>query len=182
MSGRAVWLAAFFVTLAGCERAVHQMYDQPKYGPLSPSQLFADGNSARPQVAGTVAREPRAWAAAASAPAPITLPLLARGRERFEIFCAPCHGAAGFGDGMVARRGFPAPPSYHLARLRNAPDAHFFQVISEGYGVMYPYADRISPQDRWAIIAYIRALQLSQNLPAASLDARDRSALQAGAR
>jgi len=115
-------------------------------------------------------------------PLPITLQLLARGRERFDIYCAPCHGRAGYGDGMIARRGFPAPPSYHTAPLRAAPDSHFYQVISNGYGLMYPYADRIEPADRWAIIAYIRALQLSQNTQAAKLDAQDQAALQASER
>lgn len=101
-------------------------------------------------------------------PLPRTLAVLERGQERFAIFCAPCHGLAGHGDGMVARRGFPNPPSYHIDRLRNAPDAHFFNVITNGYGAMYPYADRVPPNDRWAIVAYIRALQLSQH---ATLDA-----------
>jgi len=100
--------------------------------------------------------------------ATITLPpasaaLLARGRDRFDIFCSPCHSIAGDGDGMIARRGFPHPPSYHTDRLRNAPDAHFYSVITNGYGMMYSYADRVAPSDRWAIVAYIRALQLSQN-------------------
>jgi mono/diheme cytochrome c family protein len=115
-------------------------------------------------------------------PLPITLPVLARGRERFDIYCAPCHGRAGYGDGMIARRGFPAPSSFHISALRTAPDSHFYQVMSDGYGVMYPYADRITSADRWAIVAYIRALQLSQHAPAASLDPEDRSALKAGAR
>jgi mono/diheme cytochrome c family protein len=105
-------------------------------------------------------------------PLPITLALLQRGQQRFDIYCAPCHGLSGNGDGMIARRGFPAPPSYHTDHLRKAPDSHFYQVISDGYGVMYPYADRISPHDRWAIVAYIRALQLSQHAP------RDRLAPQ----
>jgi hypothetical protein len=88
---------------------------------------------------------------------------LQRGRERYDIFCTPCHGLSGSGDGMIVRRGFPAPPSYHTARLRAAPAQHFFDVISNGYGVMYSYAPRIEPRDRWAIVAYVRALQQSQN-------------------
>jgi mono/diheme cytochrome c family protein len=91
--------------------------------------------------------------------------LLERGRERFNIYCAPCHGQSGDGAGMVVQRGFPAPPSYDTEALRAAPDSHFYDVITDGYGVMYPYADRIGPNDRWAIIAYIRALQLSQSAP-----------------
>ena len=110
--------------------------------------------------------------------ATITLPpmsgsLLARGRDRFDIFCSPCHSIAGDGDGMIARRGFPHPPSFHIDRLRNASDAHFYAVITNGYGVMHSYARRVPPADRLAIIAYIRALQLSQHAPAALLDPND---------
>jgi mono/diheme cytochrome c family protein len=155
------------LALGGCERGLHQMYDQPKYSPLAPSTLFADGSSSRPQVAGTVAHEP------AAAPPAITPRLLARGRERYGIYCAPCHGESGDGAGMIVQRGFPAPPSYHDERLRDAPDSHFYAVISDGYGAMYGYADRIAPADRWAIVAYVRALQLSQHAPAALLDASD---------
>jgi mono/diheme cytochrome c family protein len=93
----------------------------------------------------------------------MTQAVLARGRDRFDIYCAPCHSVVGDGDGMVARRGFPHPPSYHTDRLRKAPDEHFFDVITRGYGAMYPYADRLDPSDRWAVVAYIRALQLSQH-------------------
>jgi mono/diheme cytochrome c family protein len=188
---------------------MHDMYDQPKYKPLTPSKLFNDGNSSRPQVAGTVPHSAGALAGSSSVrndplkalppagpaigvdaqghslalddaaesayanPLPITLPLVARGRNRYDVYCAPCHSRTGDGDGMIVRRGFPAPPSYHTERLRNAPDSHLFQVISNGYGVMYPYADRITSEDRWAIVAYIRALQLSQHAPAADLDAQD---------
>jgi len=108
---------------------------------------------------------------------PITLPLLARGRERFDIFCSPCHSVAGDGDGMVARRGFPHPPSFHSDRLREAGDAHFYAVMTEGYGVMHSYADRVPPSDRLAIVAYIRALQFSQRVPAADLAESDRARL-----
>jgi mono/diheme cytochrome c family protein len=130
-------------------------------------------------VAGTIAVDaaPSVDAADAS-PVPITTQLVLRGRERFDIYCAPCHGRVGDGRGMIVLRGFPAPPSYHTDRLRDAPDSHFYQVISAGYGVMYPYADRIAPTDRWAIVAYIRALQLSQHAPAALLDAQDRAAMR----
>ncbi len=100
--------------------------------------------------------------AADAMPYPITMALLRRGRERFDIYCAPCHSPVGDGDGMVARRGFPHPPSYHSDRLRSAPDRHFYDVMTNGYGVMRSYADRVPPEDRWAIVAYIRALQLSQ--------------------
>ena len=112
---------------------------------------------------------------------PITPQLLARGRERFDIFCSPCHSVAGDGDGMVARRGFPHPPSFHTDRLRAATDAHFYAVISNGYGAMYSYATRVEPADRLAIIAYIRALQLSQHAPVARLSDTDRARLPASA-
>jgi mono/diheme cytochrome c family protein len=95
--------------------------------------------------------------------------LLARGRQRYEIYCLPCHSPVGDGDGPVVRRGFPHPPSYHAPRLRDAPDRHFFDVITNGYGIMHPYADRVAPPDRWAIVAYIRALQLSQHAQASQL-------------
>jgi mono/diheme cytochrome c family protein len=93
----------------------------------------------------------------------ITSQALDRGRERYDIYCSPCHGATGDGNGIVIRRGFPTPPSYHIPRLRNAPAGHFFDVMTRGYGVMYSYASRVTPEDRWAIAAYIRALQLSQD-------------------
>ncbi len=94
-------------------------------------------------------------------PPPLTLALMRRGQERFNIYCAPCHGFDGSGDGMVVQRGFPHPPSYHTEKLREAPIQHFYDVITNGYGVMFPYAARVPPPDRWAIIAYIRALQAS---------------------
>ncbi|MGN6313423.1 MAG: c-type cytochrome [Rhodanobacteraceae bacterium] len=202
-----VWVA---LALSGCERGMHEMYDQPKYKPLVPSPLFANGNASRPQVPGTVPRSAGALAGASSGrldrvalarvaepatgvdargkplaqsgpaaqpgyanPLPITPQLLERGQQRFDIYCAPCHSRAGDGDGMIARRGFPHPPSYHTDALRNAPDSHFYDVITNGYGAMFPYADRISPHDRWAIVAYIRALQLSQHAPASDLTAGD---------
>jgi mono/diheme cytochrome c family protein len=92
----------------------------------------------------------------------VAMELLRRGQERYNIYCAPCHSPLGDGDGMVARRGFPHPPSYHSDRLRQAPDRHFYDVMTKGYGIMAPYADRVAPEERWAIVAYIRALQLSQ--------------------
>ena len=172
------------VALAGCEKLARNMYDGAKEKPLRPSAAFDDGSSSRPRVEGTVehargilagtssgrvgreAEDRRLAAERASAiPYPVDLALLRRGRERFDIYCAPCHSRLGDGDGMVARRGFPHPPSYHIERLREAPDRHFYDVITNGYGVMYPYGDRVAPEDRWAIVAYIRALQLSQDPP-----------------
>src|SRR6185312_14393767 len=110
-------------------------------------------------------------------PYPVTASLLARGRQRFDIYCAPCHGALGDGDGYIVRRGFPSPPSYHIARLRNAPDRYFVDVMTNGYGLMYSYADRVSPADRWAIVAYIRALQASQHAAVAALSPAEKANL-----
>jgi mono/diheme cytochrome c family protein len=168
-------------SLAGCEKLMRNMYDQPRYKPMDASPLFADGTSARAPVPGTLAAatgglagtssgtvgadivEKRARAQAAkSIPYPITMQLLEHGQERFQIYCTPCHSPLGDGDGRVARRGFPHPPSYHTERLRKAPDRHFYDVITNGYGIMKPYANRVPPEDRWAIVAYISALQLSQ--------------------
>lgn len=111
-------------------------------------------------------------------PMAVTREMLERGRERFEIYCAPCHGGVGDGSGMVVSRGYPRPPSYHTDRLRNAPPGYFFNVITTGYGVMYPYASRVKPADRWAITAYIRALQLSQNARITDLPAGARTNLE----
>jgi mono/diheme cytochrome c family protein len=154
--------------LAGCERGMHDMYDQPKYRTQQPATMFADGNSARVAPVGSVP-----VGGAAALPFHRDAATLARGRERYDIYCAPCHGRAGYGDGMVVQRGFPAPPSYHDDRLRNAPDTHLLDVIANGYGVMYPYGDRVDEADRLAIVAYIRALQLSQHAPRARLAADD---------
>jgi mono/diheme cytochrome c family protein len=178
---KAMVLFLALALLAGCEKVARNMYDQPRYKPMRESPLFPDGTSARPPVPGTVAAASGhlagtssgrigAQAEAAKArlqsaeamPFPLTLELLRRGRERFDIYCAPCHSPLGDGDGMVARRGFPRPPSYHTERLRSAPDRHLYDVMTNGYGIMRSYADRVSAEDRWAIVAYIRALQLSQ--------------------
>ncbi len=180
-------LALLLAALAGCERHMRNMYQQPRYDPGEASQLFGDGKAARPPPDGSVAaaagelaatssgrrgRElPEQWRAAygAGSPPPVTRALLQRGQERYTIYCVPCHSPVGDGDGRVVRRGFPHPPSYHEQRLRDAPDRHFFDVITRGYGVMYSYADRVAPADRWAIVAYIRALQLSQHAQLAQL-------------
>jgi mono/diheme cytochrome c family protein len=109
---------------------------------------------------------------------PLTMALLERGQERFRIYCTPCHSELGDGHGMIVQRGFPAPPSYHIDRLRAAPIQHFFEVMTQGYGAMYPFADRVSPQDRWAIAAYIRALQKSQAVSVTDITRAERGALQ----
>lgn len=180
---RGLALLAAACALAGCERTMKDMYVQPRLGPDAASPLWTDGKGSRPPPPGSVpaavgdlARTSsgrrgrdelaaRDAAQAASAAPAAGLALLQRGQTRYDIYCAPCHSIVGDGDGMVARRGFPHPPSFHQARLRDAPDRHFFDVISQGYGVMPPYGDRVTPQDRWAIVAYIRALQLSQAAP-----------------
>ncbi|WP_243405187.1 c-type cytochrome [Pelagivirga sediminicola] len=151
--------AVILIALAALSACKEDMVEQPKFTYLEPSEIWADGGSARPLVPGTVARGALAAKAALAEPPEITAELLARGRGRYDIFCAPCHGLTGAGDGRVVQRGFPAPPSYLTARLRAAPARHFVEVMTNGYGVMYPYADRVPPRDRWAITAYIRALQ-----------------------
>jgi len=113
-----------------------------------------------------------------SPPPPLTLALLKRGQERFRIYCTPCHAELGDGQGMIVQRGFPAPPSYHQERLRQASIQHFYDVITQGYGAMYPFADRVEPADRWAIAAYIRALQRSQYATASEVPEADRGALR----
>jgi mono/diheme cytochrome c family protein len=184
----ATFLAVFF--LGGCYR--QQMAAQPKYDPLEPSDFFVDGMSARPRVAGTVARgelvgndflnSGRIGAADGDGiPFPVTAALLGKGRERFNIYCSECHGRLGDGDGMIPRRGYRRPPSYHTSVLRHAPTGHFFDVITNGFGAMPPYGTMIPRDDRWAIIAYIRALQLSQNATIDDVPEADRTRLSAGA-
>ena len=111
-------------------------------------------------------------------PPPVTLALIERGQDRFGIYCTPCHSELGDGNGMIVQRGFPAPPSYHIDRLRAAPVQHFYDVITNGYGVMYSFAYRVQPADRWAIAAYIRALQRSQNATVADLTPEQQAALR----
>ena len=160
-------ILGFLVLAAGCRQA---MNDQPYYRPLAASKFFPDGQSARPLVEDTVARgrlrTDRLLYAGKSGgkeaevfPFPVTGAVLERGRERFQIFCTPCHGILGNGDGMVVERGFRAPPSYHIDRLRQAPVGHFFDVVTNGFGAMSSYASRVPPADRWAVIAYVRELE-----------------------
>ena len=167
-----------------------EMADQPRYRPLQESTFFADHRSARPLPIGVVARGflnddehlftgRQNGELAAAFPFEITPDVLERGRERYGIFCTPCHDHVGTGNGMAVRRGFRrGPPSFHLDRLREAPVGHFYDVISNGFGAMNDYAAQIKPRDRWAIVAYIRALQLSQNVRAQDLPAEDRQALE----
>jgi mono/diheme cytochrome c family protein len=155
------------------------MSHQKRYDSYEASGLFSDGKSMQAPPAGTVARDDPAWTAALAQRPPMTAALLQRGRERYSIYCMPCHDAAGTGNGTVPNRGFPHPPSFHDARLRAVPSDYIVDVITKGHGVMYSYADRVKPSDRWAIAAYIRALQLSQQAPVAALDDSDRALLGA---
>jgi cytochrome c5 len=162
------------------------MANQPKQNPLSPSDFFADGRSERPEVENTVARgsvqddslfvpkDSNAF------PMPLTTELLERGQQRYGIFCTPCHGIQGDGMGMVAVRGMKHPPSYHQERLRNVPNGYLYDVVTNGFGAMYGYSAQIPPRDRWAIVAYLRALQLSRNVPVGQLPAELREKLMAG--
>ena len=163
--------------LSACGR---NMNDQPRFEVYEASPFFEDGASARPLVDGTVSRERGAYApgffdgTVAEFPLEVDLDLLQRGQERYNIYCAPCHGFVGAGDGIVVQKGFPRPVSFHDERLLNSPNSWYFNAITNGFGRMYPYAARVSPEDRWAITAYIRALQLSQaGAPIASGDASD---------
>ena len=188
---RSAWLlvlaAAAGIVGAGCRR---DMFQQPYSKPLARSDFFQDNQMAsRPLVAHTVARghleadsifyRGKVGTNLVNAfPIPITREVLERGRERFDIYCAPCHGRTGEGNGMIVQRGYPAPPSYHIDRLRAAPVGHFFDVMTQGYGVMYSYAQRVEPMDRWAIAAYIRVLQQSRNSTLAEVPADQRASLE----
>ncbi len=169
------------------------MHIQPKYLPDQPTTFFHDGRSQRPVVPGTVARgelriDELMFTGKENGqesnrfPFPITRTDLVRGREEFNIYCTPCHGYTGNGNGMIVQRGFSQPPSYHIQRLRDAPVGHFFGVMTDGFGAMYSYGSRISPEDRWRIAAYIRALQLSQNATIQDVPADQRANLAAGPR
>ncbi len=152
------------------------MHDQPRYTPLQASTFFADGRSARPIPSESISRDDldptgveqtgnQKGEFAATIPYPIDLALLQRGRQRYDIYCAPCHGYLGDGDGMIARRGFLGPANLHNDRVRRLPPGYVFQVISNGFGAMPEYADQIPVHDRWAIVAFLRALELSQHIP-----------------
>jgi mono/diheme cytochrome c family protein len=166
----AIACTAAALALAGCDNMANQTRMKPyevPYGskidwPMKPPQhaIARDDQSKPPS------------------PPPVSMALLERGRQRFDIDCSPCHGRTGEGDGMIVQRGFPQPPSYFSERLRDAPNQHFYDVITRGYGVMYPYADRVTPADRWAIVAYIRALQASASATLGDVPGDKRSALQ----
>ena len=168
---RAACLIAIAALLVSCRQ---KMAHQPRYDPLEPSDFFADGMAARPRIPGTVARGELVHDEFTSTgkingvdgdgfPMPVTAQVVNRGEERFNIYCSECHGKLGDGNGMIPARGFRRPPSYHTDRLRTAVTGHFFDVMTNGFGAMPSYAAQVPVEDRWAIIAYIRALQISQN-------------------
>jgi mono/diheme cytochrome c family protein len=158
------------IALAGCDN----MANQPRLKPYEVPYGSRINWPLKP-VPNTVARDDTEGP---PSPPAVTMALLERGRQRFDINCSPCHGRTGRGDGMIVQRGFPRPPSYFIERLRGAPNQHFYDVITHGYGAMYPYADRVDPPDRWAIVAYIRALQASESASLSDVPVDQRSALQ----
>lgn len=180
--------AAALLGGAGCD--LRDMYKDAKERPLAKSTFFPDGRNSRPLVEDTVARGHLKTDELLSTgringlvsdefPFPVTRQVLDRGQQRYDIFCSPCHGRVGDGGGMIVQRGFKRPPSFHADRLRQAPAGHFFDVMTNGFGAMYPYRDRVSVQDRWAIAGYIRALQLSQNASINDVPDAERSQLEA---
>src|ERR1700720_3313868 len=175
-------VAATLFMIAGCDHLPQDMGNQPKNKPLSPSDFFADGRSVRTPVENTVSRSSLdndqliVTKESTMFPMPINEALLERGQERYKIFCSPCHGIQGDGNGMIVMRGMKRPPTYHQDRLRQAPNGYIYDVITNGFGQMYNYAAQVPPRDRWAIVAYVRALQLSRNARVADLppDVRDK--------
>ena len=181
-----VGVAALCVALSACQQ---EMANQPRYTPLESSSFFKDGRASRPLVPGTVARgqlrdDEHLYTGKVNGvlvdtfPFPITRADLARGRARFTIYCTPCHGALGDGNGMVVQRGLRPPPSFHIDRLRTAPVGHFFEVETNGLGAMQDYSAQIPAEDRWRIVAYIRALQLSQHATLGDVPESERQKLQ----
>ena len=183
-------VAAALVT-ASCRQDMH---DQPRYKPLGETIFFPDNRQSRPLLANTIARgelhdgDPEFYTGKGGKdnkedidvfPIAVTRELVERGHQRFDVYCSPCHGRLGNGLGMIVRRGLKQPPSYHIERLRDAPVGHFYDVITNGYGAMYNYAQQIGVRDRWAIISYIRALQYSQNQKVGDLSADARAKLPA---
>ncbi|MGE0452291.1 MAG: cytochrome c [Vicinamibacteria bacterium] len=196
-AGRARVLAAglaLAIAGAGCRQDMH---DQPRYKPYAKTDFFGDGRSARPLVAGTIARGmlredtvfftgKQGGQFVEALPFPLTEAVLRRGQQRFGIYCAPCHGQTGQGDGMVVRRGFRRPTSFHVDRLRGERVGYLFDVMTNGFGVMPDYAAQVPPADRWAIAAFVKVLQLSQHadvkqLPAELVARIGQPAAEAGA-
>lgn len=183
MFSRSAGFILMAVFLAACD-----MQNQPKLKPLDGSDFFSDGRGSRPRVPGTVARghlnDDELLVSGNMKgkpvdlfPFPVTEATLNWGRERYQIYCTPCHDRAGSGNGLVVRRGFPKPPSFHIDRLRKAPAGHFVNVISNGWGRMDSYGDRLTPEDRWAVTAWVRVLQRSQDTTVASIPVSERDRL-----
>lgn len=187
MNSKSLLLAAVcLLATGGCGTLRQDMANQPRQNPLSPAPFFPDDRSERPLIDNTVVRGTTAEDVLFVAkdsntfPLPLTQELLARGQDRYTIFCSPCHGLQGDGQGMVTMRGMKHPPSYHQDRLRNEPNGYFFDVITYGFGAMNGYSAQLEPRDRWAIVAYVRALQLSRDAHVAELPANLREKLMAG--
>lgn len=166
-------MVAVASVLAGCKR--EDMYSQAKFQTWDRNPFFSHGSTMRPTVPGTVSSDDANQPV--PQPASANMAMIERGEQRFNIYCTPCHGRSGDGAGMIVQRGFPRPPSFHSPHLRTAKASHFYDVITNGHGAMYGYADRVSPADRWAVIAYIRALQRSQDAKRDELSPRDLAAL-----
>jgi mono/diheme cytochrome c family protein len=181
----------FVLVALACSACRQDMQQQPKYPPLARSWFYPDGRSARPVPAGTIAVDEVSDKLALTTgytngtfvtaiPIPVTAALLERGRDRYNIYCAPCHAETGDGDGMIARRGFKHPANLNGDRVKNAPPGYIYAVISNGYGAMADYSYQVKePSDRWAIVAYIRALELSQGAALGDLNTQERSRLEA---
>jgi len=187
-SARVVALLATLLALGACRQ---KMANQPRYDPFEPSDFFADGMSARPRIAGTVARGELAIDPVVASgkmngqdvdgfPMAVTAQTLNRGEERYNIYCSACHGRTGDGNGMIPSRGYRHPPSFHTELLRTAKTGHFFDVMTNGFGAMPSYANQVPVNDRWAIVAYIRALQISQNATINDVPADKRAAMGGG--
>lgn len=187
--GRRLALLALTGSLVLISACAGNHRNQPYYEAQEPSTFFDDGKAARPLVPNTVARGQVRDDAhlyngevqgtqVATFPFPVTEGVMERGQQQYNAHCVPCHGFAGNGDGMIVRRGFSRPPSLHIERLRNVPEGYIYDVITNGYGAMPAYATQVYPRDRWAIIAYIRALQLSQNAPVDQLTSEDRNKIE----
>ena len=181
--------AGLALAIAGAAGCRQDMHNQPKYKPLRESRFFGNGSSARPAVEGTIARGTLQTDAAfftgkagvafvSEMPFPVDQHVIDRGEERYNIYCAPCHDRTGSGNGMVVQRGYRQPPSYHIDRLRQVEVGYFFDVMTNGFGVMPDYRAQITPRDRWNIAAYIRALQLSQHAQRSDIPGGDPTKVQ----
>jgi mono/diheme cytochrome c family protein len=189
-----IFLAAALLLVTGCDVVPLHMRSQPRYEPLDPSNLWENGMASRPIPANTIPRgefglmmlDSEYYTGKISEeefvqtiPFEVDRETLLRGQDRFDVFCSPCHGVLADGQGMIVERGFKQPSTFHDQRLYDAADGYFYDIIGNGFGVMYGYGSRIQPDDRWAIVAYIRALQFSQNVPLDSLSPEDRANVEA---